>query len=74
MRIDFFVRMAERDEEDRSAIGYNANASTMQQTLGMFQEIISHANIPFIHNKYLKIETARESFENEHIYGNNFAT
>lgn len=66
--------MAERDEEDRSAIGYNANASTMQQTLGIFQEIISHANIPFIHNKYLKIETARESFENEHIYGNNFAT
>ena len=66
--------MAERDDKDKSAIGYMANASTMQQTLGMIQEIIGHANIPFIHNKYLKIETARESFKNEHIYGTSFAT
>ena len=41
--------MAERDEKDKTAIGYTANASTMQQTLGMIQEIIGHANIPFIH-------------------------
>lgn len=66
--------MAERDEKDKTAIGYMANSSTMQQTLGMIQELIGHAQIPFIHNKYLKIETARESFENEHIYGTSFAT
>ena len=66
--------MAERDEKDKTAIGYTANASTMQQTLGMIQEIIGHANIPFVHNKYMKIETARESFKNEHIYGTSFAT
>lgn len=66
--------MAERDENDKSAIGYTANSSTMQQTLGMIQEMIGHARIPYIHNKYLKIETARESFRNEHIYGTNFAT
>lgn len=66
--------MAERDDKDKTAIGYMANASTMQQTLGMIQEMIGHANIPFLHNKYLKIETARESFRNEHIYGTSFAT
>lgn len=66
--------MAERDENDKSAIGYTANASTMQQTLGMIQEMIGHARIPYIHNKFLKVETARESFRNEHIYGTNFAT
>lgn len=66
--------MAKRDDKDKTAIGYMANASTMQQTLGMLQEMIGHANIPFLHNKYLKIETARESYKNEHIYGTSFAT
>ena len=66
--------MAEKDKEDRSAIGYLANASGMQQTLGSIQELIGHANIPFLHNKYMKIETARESFVNEQVYGNSFTT
>lgn len=66
--------MAQKDDKDKTAIGYIANASTMQQTLGMVQEIIGHAPIPFIHNKYLKIETARESYANEHIYGTSFST
>ena len=66
--------MAERDKTDRTAIGYLANSSAMQQTLGAAQELIGHANIPFLHNKYMKIETARESFVNEHIYGTSFAT
>ena len=66
--------MAEKDKEDRTAIGYLANASGMQQTLGSIQEFIGHANIPFLHNKYMKIETARESFVNEQVYGNSFTT
>lgn len=66
--------MAEKDKDDRSAIGYLANASAGQQTLGALQEFIGHANIPFIHNKYMKIETARESFVNEQIYGSPFTT
>lgn len=66
--------MAERDKTDRTAIGYLANSSAMQQTLGAAQELIGHTNIPFLHNKYMKIETARESFVNEHIYGTSFAT
>lgn len=66
--------MAEKDKDDRTAIGYLANASTTQQTLGSIQELIGHANIPFLHNKYMKIETARESFINEQIYGSPFTT
>lgn len=66
--------MAERDKTDKTAIGYLANASTTQQTLGAIQEVIGHAQIPFIHNKYMKIETARESFRQEHVYGTSFAT
>lgn len=66
--------MAERDKQDRSAIGYLANASAMQQTLGSIQEALGHAQIPFLHNKYMKIETARESFRQEHVYGTSFAT
>lgn len=66
--------MAERDRSDTSAIGYLANASGTQQTIGAVQELIAHANIPFLHNKYMKIETARESFLNEQVYGNPFTT
>lgn len=66
--------MATKDKEDTSAIGYLANASAMQETLGAIQEVIGHANIPFLHNKYLKIETARESFMNEQVYGNSLTT
>lgn len=66
--------MASRDKKDRTAIGYLANASEMQQTLGAIQELIGHTQIPFIHNKYMKIETARESFRQEHVYGTSFAT
>lgn len=66
--------MAERDRKDKTAIGYLANASAMQQTLGAFQEALGHAQIPFLHNKYMKIETARESFRQEHVYGTSFAT
>lgn len=66
--------MATRDENDTSAIGYLANASAMQETIGAIQEVIAHANIPFIHNKYMKIETARESFLNEQIYGTSLST
>jgi hypothetical protein len=66
--------MATKDKEDTSAIGYLANVSAMQETLGAIQEVIGHANIPFLHNKYLKIETARESFMNEQIYGNSLTT
>lgn len=66
--------MATKDKKDKTAIGYLASSSAGQQTLGAIQEVIGHAQIPFIHNKYFKIETARESFRNEHIYGTSFAT
>ncbi|MGL4877969.1 hypothetical protein [Paraclostridium dentum] len=66
--------MAERDKKDKSAIGYMAHAGAMQQTLGSIQEVIAHSQIPFIHNKFMKIETARESYEREIIYGTSFAT
>lgn len=66
--------MAEKNKKDKTAIGYLASASPMQQTIGAIQEIIGHANIPIIHNKLMKIETARESYKNEHIYGTSFAT
>ena len=68
------IGMATKNENDRSAISYLANASGSQQILGSIGEFIAHANIPIIHNKFLKIETARESFENEQIYGSQFTT
>ncbi len=66
--------MAKKNEDDNSAISYLANAGAMQQTLGSIQELIAHAPIPILHNKWMKIETARESFVNEQVYGSSFTT
>ena len=66
--------VAERDHMDTSSIGQLATVSTAQEILGGVQELIAHARIPFVHNKLLHIETAREAFESEQINGANFQT
>ena len=66
--------VATRDKSDTSAIGQLATVSGTQEVLGMAQELIAHARIPILHNKFLHIETAREAFESEQINGANFQT
>ena len=64
----------EYDEEDTTPIAALAKAGAIGETLGGIQELIAHAPIPFLHNKFLKVETALESFKNEQVYGSNFQT
>lgn len=66
--------LAERDDEDRSGISYLATSSSGQEVIGGAMELIAHAQIPFIHNKLLKVESASESYENEMVYGTGFKT
>ncbi len=64
----------EYDEEDNTPIAALAKTGSIGEGLGAIQEVIAHAPIPFIHNKFLKVESALESFKNEQVYGSNFQT
>lgn len=65
---------ATKVKNDRSALSGLATISATQEILGGMQEILAHTPIPFIHNKFMKIETVLESYKNEQFYGTPFAT
>lgn len=64
---------AER-RSDGDAIDAHALATGSGIIAGRVAEFIGHAQIPFFHNKFLKVETAHESYKNEQVYGTPFAT
>ena len=65
---------AERNKEDNSALAIVGTQSGSQEVIGAIQEIIGHAPLPYIHSKFLKIETPLESYKNELYYGHPFNT
>lgn len=67
------TKMGER-HTNGAAIDAHAIASPTQKTLGTMAEIIGHAPIPFLHNRYLKLETPLESYRNDQVYGTPYAT
>ena len=66
--------LATKDRMDDSVLAPLATTSSTQEVLGAVQEAIGHAKIPIVHNKFLKIESAIESYKNEKIYGASFQT
>ncbi len=65
-------KLGERTNED--AIDAHALASNSGKAIGTLTELIGHAPIPFLHNRYFKLETALESYKNEQVYGTPYAT
>ena len=63
-----------KDVEDNSVIAQLGRISPGQEASGAVQEIIAHAPIPIIHNKFLRVESAYESYMKENYYGSNFKT
>ena len=49
-------------------------ASNSNMTFGPILELIAHAQIPYFHNKYLRIDSPLESYRKEQIYGNSYST
>lgn len=41
---------------------------------GSMWELIGHAQIPYFHNKFLKIDSPLESYKKEQVYGTNYST
>lgn len=65
---------AEKDVEDNSTIASLGRISAMQEASGAIQELIAHAPIPVVHNKFLRVDSAYESYMKETYYGSNFKT
>lgn len=65
---------AEKNKEDNSALGITGTQSGSQEVMGGIQEVIAHAPLPYVHSKFLKVETPLESYKNELYYGHPFNT
>lgn len=65
---------AEKDVEDTSTIAALGRISAGQEAMGALQEIVAHAPIPIVHNKFLRVDSAYESYMKENYYGSNFKT
>lgn len=65
---------AKENKADNSPLAILGKQTGTQETLGGIIELIGHADIPLVHNKFLKIESPLESYKNESVYGSNFQT
>ena len=65
---------ADKDVEDNSTIARLGRISPNQEVSGAVQELIAHAPIPMVHNKFLRVDSAYESYMKETYYGSNFKT
>lgn len=60
--------------ERPTAADMQARFDRSQVARGKMLEAISHAPIPFIHDKYMRIDSPIESYQREQIYGTSYAT
>lgn len=68
------MEAAKEDKTDHSPLALIGKQSGMQEVVGSIIEVAAHANIPLIHNKFMKVESPLESYKNESIYGSSFQT
>lgn len=57
-----------------TAMGTKALTGQIGHLYGAAMEAITHAPIPFIHNKVMRIDTPLESYKNERVYGTSYST
>ena len=49
-------------------------STSLTEITGPLFELIGHAQIPYIHNKYLRIDSPMESYKKDQIYGTTYST
>lgn len=65
---------AEVRDTDNTDAADIATLTAAQIDKGKFWEAISHAKIPYLHNKFLKVDTTLESYKKEQVYGTSYST
>lgn len=59
-------------DDDGSATATRAVVTPVQTVLGKPFEILAHAPIPYVHSKFMRVDTPLQSWLNEHVYGTSF--
>lgn len=66
---------AAKENETKSTLADEIyNVSDLNITTGHLWEAIGHAPIPFIHNKFMRINSSLESYKHEQVYGTPYST
>lgn len=61
-------------QDDGSAMATRAMLTKNQIALGAPFEILAHMPIPFIHNKFMRVDSPYESWLKENVYGKKFSS
>lgn len=59
---------------DPTVAGSQARFTANQVDRGRVLEALAHAPIPYLHNKFMRVNTPLESYKHEQVYGSKFAT
>lgn len=68
------AHVATKRSDDITGAGIVARTSTSGIMTGSLGELVAHADIPFLHDKFMRVETPLESYKRHHVYGNEYST
>jgi hypothetical protein len=68
------VNSGQATGDTSTSMGAKALTGQIGQLYGSVMEAITHAPIPFVHNKLMRIDTPLESYKNERVYGTPYST
>lgn len=60
--------------DDPTVAGAQARFTPSQVDRGKFYELIAHAPIPYLHSKFMRVNSPLESYKQEQIHGTSYAT
>lgn len=65
----------EIDDDYKTTLADNLFAASSQDiVMGHMWEAIGHMRLPYLHNKFLRINSPMETYKHEQIYGSSYAT
>lgn len=72
---DMFYEGTAKEKETRETLADERYKLTeMNSFMGPIWEAIGHAPIPFIHNKFMRINSSLETYRHEQVYGTAYST
>lgn len=66
--------LVSRKTENTNAADTVAMTTTTQRVIGGIAELVSHADLPWIHDKFLRVRDPLESYNAEQVYGTPYQT
>jgi hypothetical protein len=67
-------KTALEDTDDNTAAGVHARFTDRAISRGKIFEAIGHAPLPYLHNKFMRVDSPLESWKRQQTYGSSFST